>query len=275
MHRGPGAHPRRPARGRGRGLDVDLRLLATATWTSTRTTGAERDTMKLWGGNYSGGSRPGVLGVQPLVPVRPAPAARGDRGLARLRARAGPLRRAARGRRRSAGRRPGAGAGASRRPTRRTSTSTRRTSTASSRRGWARSWATWPARATSGRSRNEQAVTALRLWIRGAIDRLRARHGRRWSQALVRPGRGAAPTRSCPATRTRARRSRSPSATSRPPTPGRLVRDRERLRRRAPARQRAAARARARWPAPRCRSTARRWPATWASRPSPRTRSTR
>ena len=69
-----------------------------------------------------------------------------------------------------------------------------------------------------GRSRNEQAVTALRLWIRGAIDRLRGGL-RALVEALVEQGRRA-PTRSCPASRTRARPSPSRSATSRPPTPG-------------------------------------------------------
>jgi argininosuccinate lyase len=42
-----------------------------------------------------------------------------------------------------------------------------------------------------GRSRNEQAVTALRLWIRGAIDRLRADTAR-LVQALVEKGTGGA-----------------------------------------------------------------------------------
>jgi argininosuccinate lyase len=42
-----------------------------------------------------------------------------------------------------------------------------------------------------GRSRNEQAVTALRLWIRGAIDRLQVAAGR-LAQALVDQGRAGA-----------------------------------------------------------------------------------
>ena len=60
------------------------------------------------------------------------------------------------------------------RPTRPTSTSTSRTCTASWRRGSARSSGTLAGQGHLGRSRNEQAVTALRLWVRAAIDRLRS-----------------------------------------------------------------------------------------------------
>jgi argininosuccinate lyase len=70
-----------------------------------------------------------------------------------------------------------------------------------------------------GRSRNEQAVTALRLWIRGAIDRLTAATADLVT-ALVEKGLEGR-TRSCPASRTRARPSRSRSGTRRAPTPGR------------------------------------------------------
>ena len=45
-----------------------------------------------------------------------------------------------------------------------------------------------------GRSRNEQAVTALRLWIRAAIDRLRAAAaGPRATPSSRRAGKGPTP----------------------------------------------------------------------------------
>ena len=69
----------------------------------------------------------------------------------------------------------------------------------------------------TGRSRNDQVATDLRLWLRGAIDAL-VGAARRAAPRVHRPGRDATPTRSCPASRTCRSRSRSPSATICSPT---------------------------------------------------------
>ena len=80
-----------------------------------------------------------------------------------------------------------------------------------------------------GRSRNEQTVTALRLFVRGAIDRA----ARRRRRPRARPRRAGPRGRRRRHARLHAHargRARSPSATGRPPTRGPLVRDHERLR---------------------------------------------
>ena len=113
---GPGAHPRRPARGQGHADGCGPATSRARTSTSTRTTAHEA-----LGRQLRGRAGPRVLGVQPVAALRPPARARGDRGLARLRRRPGPGGRRPRRRRGHAGRRtgPGAGRGHSGRPGRR------------------------------------------------------------------------------------------------------------------------------------------------------------
>ena len=218
--------------GAGQRLDVDLRPLP-------RLRGHQRPlpelsaraAMKLWGGNYEAGSRTRrVLGVQPLVPVRPAPAARGDRGLARLRARARPLRRDPAPRRPRPSTRASPRCSASRgrpgvpRARRRGRPQLRRGR--ASARSWASSpgRATWAAAATSRRSRRCASGSARR--DRRAARRRRADScARSSSKGAERRRRGDA--RLHPHPRRRAHHLR-PSGPRRHAWA--LVRDRERLR---------------------------------------------
>ena len=148
-----------------------------------------------------------------------------------------------------------------------------RTSTSTSRRRWPSGSGPVAGKLHTGRSRNDQVATDLRLWLRRAIDRLdaallelralarRARRAR--GRRPILPGHDPHPAGTARAVR---------------PSPARLRRDgraRPRpARRRAAARQRLARSARARSPAPATRSTARRRPPSSASTASPPTRST-
>ena len=109
----------------------------------------------------------------------------------------------------------------------------------------------------TGRSRNDQVATDLRLWTRRAIDELDAALARLRAGAR-RPRRARRRRPSCRARPTSSRPSRSCFAHHLLAYVEMAERDRGRLAdARAPA-QRLAARARARWPAPAIRSIARR-----------------
>ena len=133
-------------------------------------------TVKLWGGNYSGDPDREFWEFNRSFPFDRRLLARGDRGQPRLRGRAGPLRRAARRRRRGAGPRPGARARA--RPgDLATSAGDPEDVHSYVEERLGAIVGDLAGQAHIARSRNEQAVTALRLWIRAAIDGLRERHG--------------------------------------------------------------------------------------------------
>ncbi len=107
----------------------------------------------------------------------------------------------------------------------------------------------------TGRSRNDQVVTDVKLWVRDAIDELDA--------LLARPAEGVRRVRrarsaawSCPGYTHLQRAQPVLAAHYFLAYVEKFQRDRDRLRRLPQARQRAAARARRRWRARRCRSTA-------------------
>ena len=127
--------------------------------------------MKLWR-QLRGRAGPRVLGVQPVAVLRPPPRASEEiAGLPGLRRRSGasgrrPLRRGHPGRRYW----PGSGRG---------HPQGSRGAHDEDIHSWVEARLTerigdLAGQAHLGRSRNEQSVTALRLWIRGAIDALRA-----------------------------------------------------------------------------------------------------
>ena len=149
--RGPRAHPRPPHDGAAVGLDVDLRPLPRLRRHQRALPELRGRPMKLWGGNYAGGSGPASSGSSTARSLSTGGCWREEIArLAGLRAGAGALRRAPRRRRRARSTRrwreclAQAQADPAYLDARRRGRPQLRGDAAD-----ARSWATWPARRTS------------------------------------------------------------------------------------------------------------------------------